>query len=206
MAEASAPTLPTTADDKTHSGTMSSMATADEIFALLRRIAERRDRTAFDALYSSTSSQLYGIVIRILRRRDLAEDVMQEVYLKIWERAGDFDPAMASPTTWMATIARNRAIDIVRRKVLLSTEEVEGIEDVPVTGSDAAAEAETRDDLRRLQGCMERIEPDRREMVILAYRDGYSREELAERFKAPINSIKTWLHRSLKQLKDCMDT
>lgn len=182
------------------------MASSDEIFALLRRIAERRDRAAFDALYAATSPQLYGIVLRILRRRDLAEDVMQEAYFKIWERAGDFDPAMASPMTWMSTIARNRAIDIVRRKVPLSTEEVEGIENVPADGSDAAAQAETRDELRRLQGCLERIESDRREMVILAYRDGYSREELAQRFKAPVNSIKTWLHRSLKQLKDCLAT
>lgn len=182
------------------------MARSDDIVALLRRIAGQRDRAAFDSLYSATSPQLYGVVLRILKRRDLAEDVMQEAYLKIWERAGDFDPALASPMTWMATIARNRAIDIVRRKAPISTEEVDGIEDLPAAGNDAAAEAETQDDLRRLQGCLERIEPERREMVVLAYRDGYSREELAERYNAPVNSIKTWLRRSLKQLKDCLAT
>lgn len=182
------------------------MAQKTELAGLLRRIAETKDRAAFDALYGATSAQLYGIVLRILRRRDLAEDVMQEAYLKIWERAGDFNPALAAPTTWMATIARNRAIDVVRRKAPLSTEEVAGIEDVPAEGNDAAAEAELHDDLKRLQGCLERIEPERREMVVLAYRDGFSREELAQRFKAPVNSVKTWLHRSLKQLKECLAT
>ncbi len=91
------------------------MQTPQEISSLLARVA-RKDRAAFAAVYQATSAKLYGIVLRILKRRDIADEVLQEVYVKIWERAADFDPKMASPITWMATIARNRALDEVRRK------------------------------------------------------------------------------------------
>ena len=86
---------------------------------LVRLLAEvaARDRAAFAALYNLTSAKLYGVILRISRRRDLADEVMQEVYVKIWERAADFDPARASPIAWMAAIARNRALDELRRVV-----------------------------------------------------------------------------------------
>ena len=85
-----------------------------ELSELLAQVA-RRDRQAFAAMYAATSAKLFGIIVRILGRRDLAEEVLQEVYVKIWERAGDFDPSRASPITWLATIARNRALDEIGR-------------------------------------------------------------------------------------------
>ena len=96
--------------------------TAHPIADLLARVA-RRDAEAFGALYDATSAKLYGIVLRILKRRDLADEVLQEVYVKIWERAGDFDAGRASPITWMATIARNRALDEARKRQPVSIEE-----------------------------------------------------------------------------------
>ena len=96
--------------------------TAQSLGLLLQRIAAR-DRPAFAMLYSATSAKLYGIVLRILKRRDIAEEVLQDVYVKIWERAGDFEAGRASPITWMATIARNRAIDEVRRRAPVSIED-----------------------------------------------------------------------------------
>jgi len=94
------------------------MTAAGDVSDLLRRVAAR-DKAAFSALYDVTSAKLYGVVVRILHRRDLADDVLQEVYIRIWERAVDYDAGKGSPITWMAAIARNRALDEVRRKSLV---------------------------------------------------------------------------------------
>ncbi|MFX7784496.1 sigma-70 family RNA polymerase sigma factor, partial [Acinetobacter baumannii] len=83
----------------------------------------KRDQAAFERLYGATRAKLYGVVLRILRRQDLAEEVIQETYVKIWNSAGQFNPGLSSPITWMASIARNRAIDIVRKKTEASIEE-----------------------------------------------------------------------------------
>jgi len=93
--------------------------TPHQLTELLARVATR-DRVAFRQFYEATSSKLYGIVLRILRRRDIADEVLQEVYVKVWERAADFNPTVASPITWLAAIARNRALDEVRRRQAVS--------------------------------------------------------------------------------------
>ncbi len=182
---------------------MTKQTTAAELTGLLARVATR-DRDAFAAVYRATSAKLWGIVLRILPRRDLAEDVLQDVYVKIWERAGSFDPAKASPITWMASIARNRAIDEIRRRRPVSIEETPEALDVAEGGADPLERAQQSEELRRLKTCLEGLEPERREMVLLAYYSGLSREELAQRYSHPVNTIKTWLHRSLTQLRKCL--
>ena len=176
---------------------------AAELTALLARVAAR-DRDAFAAVYRATSAKLWGIILRILPRRDVAEDVLQDVYVRIWERAGSFDPAKASPITWMASIARNRAIDEIRRRRPVSIEETPEALDVADRGPDPLESAQQSEELRRLKECLEGLEPERREMVLLAYYSGLSRDELAQRFSHSVNTIKTWLHRSLAQLRKCL--
>jgi RNA polymerase sigma-70 factor, ECF subfamily len=177
--------------------------TAQNISALLVQVASK-DTVAFGQIYDATSAKLYGILLRILRRRDLADEVLQEVYVKIWERAADFDPARSSPITWMATIARNRALDEIRRRVPVS------IEDTPEAFNVASDEApplqalELSQDVQRLNACLDRLEPQRKQLVVEAYIQGASREELSQRFGHPVSTIKTWLHRSLAQLKACL--
>ena len=179
--------------------------TAQDIADLLVQVGTG-DRAAFSNVYDATSSKLYGIILRILKRRELADEVLQEVYVKIWERAADFDPTRASPITWMATIARNRALDEVRKRVALS------IEDTPEALNVASSEAsplqavELSQDVQRLMTCLNGLDPQRREMVVLAYINGSSREELSQRFSHPVATIKTWLHRSLAQLKACLSS
>jgi len=170
---------------------------------LLQRVAAQ-DRAAFAALYSATSAKLYGIILRILKRRDLADETMQDVYVKIWERAGDFQAGRASPITWMATIARNRALDEVRKVSPLSLEDLPEGFDVTSDAADALTLLAKDEDSRRLRDCLNRLEPDKRQIVVLAYLEGLSREALAARFSAPVATIKTWLHRGLAQLKDCL--
>ena len=179
------------------------MTTVQDINDLLSRVA-RKDRAAFADAYRATSPKLYGIILRILKRRDIADEVLQEVYVKIWERAAEFDPKRASPITWMAAIARNRALDEVRRKTPVSLEDHPEILDVASDEVGALDTVLRGEDGKRLNDCLNRLEPGRREMVVLAYCDGCTREELGSRFGQPANTIKTWLRRSLAQLKACL--
>lgn len=179
--------------------------TAATLAELLARIS-RHDRTAFAPLYQATSLKLYGVVFRILRRKHLAEDVLQEVYVKIWERAGDFDISRGSPITWMAAIARNRALDEVRRKPeVISAEDVAGFENIAASGSLALDQMERSEEYKQLVGCLDGIEEEKRHMLLLAYQHGLSREFLAQKFNRPVATIKTWLRRSLELLKQCLE-
>jgi RNA polymerase sigma-70 factor (ECF subfamily) len=169
----------------------------------LSRIAAR-DAGAFAALYKQTSAKLYGVVARILSSGDGAVDVLQEVYVRIWERAGEFDPLKGSPLGWMATIARNRALDEVRRVRPGSLEELpEGFEPAAVE-VDPLASRERSETLAALLDCLGELDEEKRAVVLHAYYHGASREALAKRFGRPVATIKTWLHRSLAQLRDCL--
>ncbi len=182
---------------------MSKPATAADLVDLLARVAAR-ERDAFATLYRATSAKLWGIIVRIVPRRDIAEDLLQDVYVRIWERAGGFDPAKASPITWMVSIARNRAIDEIRRRRPVSIEDAPEALEIEGTDPDPLTATQQSEELRRLKECLEGLEPERREMVLLAYYSGLSRDELAQRFAHPVNTIKTWLHRSLAQLRKCL--
>jgi RNA polymerase sigma-70 factor, ECF subfamily len=162
------------------------------------------DKDAFARLYKATSSKLFGIIVRILNRRDLSEEVLQEVYMRIWQRAGDFDASRASPISWMAAIARNRALDEVRKVKPVSIEDTPEVMDLPDPGELAITGIERNEDLQRLLKCLEGLDPEKREMVLMAYYRGESREALSQRFGSPVSTIKTWLHRSLTQLRGCL--
>jgi RNA polymerase sigma-70 factor (ECF subfamily) len=177
----------------------------DDLSDLLRRVAAR-DAAAFAALYQRTSAKLYGVVARILTRGDAAADVLQETFVRIWERAGDFDPVKGSALAWMATIARNRALDEVRRVRPGSLDDQpEGFE--PTADEvDPLAARERSEGLAALIGCLEKLDEEKRAVLMLAYYRGLSREALARRFGRPVATIKTWLHRSLAQLRDCLES
>jgi len=177
----------------------------DQIGELLVQVAQR-DRSAFSALYDATSSKLYGIVFRIMRRRDLTDEVVQEVYVKIWERAADYSAERGAPMTWMAAIARNRALDEVRKKQHVSIEDRPDVMELASDEPHPLANLEASQDARRLRACLDTLEPQRRDLVVRAYFDGMSREELASKFGSPVGTIKTWLHRALAQLKACLST
>jgi RNA polymerase sigma-70 factor, ECF subfamily len=181
------------------------MKAPEEIGHLMARVA-RQDRAAFAELYRATGAKLFGIAFRILRRRDLAEDVLQEVYAKIWRRAGDFDAAKASAITWMAAIVRNRALDEVRRKPAIFFEDLPKSFEPAADNPDPLAGRDRGENLKQLLACLDKLEAPKRQMVLLAYCHGASREALAERFAAPVPTIKTWLHRALAQLRLCLAT
>ena len=180
--------------------------TAITLAILLERVATR-DGEAFADLYNATSMKLFGIVLRILKRRALAEDILQDVYIKIWERASDYAPTHGSAIAWMAVIARNRALDEVRRdKNLVSSDDVEGFEDIPASGFDALGQMQQSQELKKLVDCLGGIEEEKRRILLLAYDQGLSRQTLAQKFGQPVPTIKTWLRRSLQSLKKCLES
>ena len=181
-----------------------SPASATDGLADLLGRAATRDAAAFSALYKATSAKLYGVVVRILPRGDAAADALQEAYVRIWEKAGEFDPAKGSPLAWMATIARNRALDEVRRVRPGSLEDLPESLEPAADEVDPLAARERSEGLVALLNCLQTLDEEKRAVVLLAYYRGSSREALAKRFGRPVPTIKTWLHRSLAQLRDCL--
>lgn len=179
----------------------------DHLLRLLQETASG-DRDAFRLLYDSSSAKLFGVLLRILKRQDLAEDVLQEVYLVIWKKAKTYDPAQGRPLSWMVTIARNRAIDILRktdeRVIKHSLSEHDEDHFNSALSSISASEMDPGERIA-LQTCLDETEEQARQCVLLAYLYGYSREELAIRYSVPANTIKTWLRRALIDLKECLE-
>jgi RNA polymerase sigma-70 factor (ECF subfamily) len=163
------------------------------------------DRSAFRDLYALTSAKLFGICYRICGERQAAEDVLHDVYLTIWKRAGAYEPSRASPITWLATIARNRAIDWRRaQNVRRSTP----IEDAPPILDTAPLVSETMiedEDAHQLHGCLDGLETRQRDAIRTAFFDGVTYAELAERQDVPLGTMKSWVRRGLAKLKDCLE-
>jgi RNA polymerase sigma-70 factor (ECF subfamily) len=184
-------------------GDSGGMLTPGELVWLLAAVA-KGDEAAFERLYAATRAKLYGVVLRILRRADLADEVMQDAYLRIWRSAGDFDPGIATPITWMVAIARNRALDLVRKKSEASLEDEPEAMEMASDDPSPLARHEMTEELRRLLACLGDLEAERRRLVLLAYYSGWSREQLAAKLDTPVNTVKTWLRRSLIQIRECL--
>ena len=173
-----------------------------ELVGLIAGIAAG-DRVAFRSLYDRTSGQLFATVRRVLVTQTSAEVALQDAYVRIWRRAGDFDAGISSPIAWMTTIARHGAVDIVRRG-----QRVSAFAKTPDAGlaerlADPAGAAPASGG-RALASCLEKIEADCRSMVLLAYCYGWSREELSARFARPVATVKAMLRSGLILLKECL--
>jgi RNA polymerase sigma-70 factor (ECF subfamily) len=179
------------------------LLTPDELSTLLPRVA-LRDRQAFDLLYEHTSAKLFGVALRLLKDRAEAEDALQEIYLKIWQRADSYALSQASAISWLVAIARNHAIDRLRaRKVTGELDEnaASVADDAPSPEASAIAGSERA----RVEGCLERLKDEKADAVRGAYLEGYSYQELAERYRIPLNTMRTWLRRSLIKLRECLE-
>lgn len=165
----------------------------------------RGEQAAFRRLYDATAPKLLGVAMRIVRSRAEAEEVLQDAYVRIWNNAGRFMPEAGTPMAWLVSITRNRAIDITRIRTPLTLapadDGTDWLERV-ASDRDEAGDAATRDALNR---CLGVVEAQTRDMIVRAYCNGESREELAARYNRPVNTIKTLLHRGLAALKTCLD-
>ncbi|MGG7565150.1 sigma-70 family RNA polymerase sigma factor [Rhodovulum sp. DZ06] len=166
----------------------------------------RRDRGAFAELYDRTSAKLFGVLLRMLQDRAEAEDALQEVFIKVWRGAPRFAAGKASPMSWLIAIARNHAVDRLRARnaALARDEREEAAEQVPHRGPTPEDLSVGRSESARIAECLARLDAARAKAVKGAYLDGLSYKELAAAFEVPLNTMRTWLRRSLISLRECM--
>lgn len=176
---------------------------ADELSSLLPRVA-LKDRAAFDRLYVLAAPKLFGVCLRILSERSEAEDALQDVFVKIWSRADRYAQSDASALGWLCTIARNHAIDRIRARQK-PAQPIDEAYDIADTAPDPERQAVNSGEGRRIDRCMQELDPGKADAVKLAYVEGRSYEELAARFDVPLNTMRTWLRRSLMKLKECLE-
>lgn len=164
------------------------------------------DRTAFRSLYAETSAKIYGVLVSLLGRGSLAEDCLQEVYVKVWHSASTYSIERGTVMTWLIAVARHRAIDLKRReraRGVRATLDEAG--ELPDAESAAAMEkVALAGEGRRLRDCLQQLEEQPRRCLLLAYWRGLTQEELAQRLGQPLGTVKSWIRRSLQKLKDCL--
>lgn len=170
---------------------------------LIARVA-LKDRRAFDRLYAETSGKLFAVAVRIMKNRSEAEDVLQEAFIRVWQRAQSFRPGQAKAISWLIAITRNLAIDKLRAKraPVAAIEMAEDVPDAQPTPEAATAASQER---AQIENCLDELEDRKAEAVRSAYLEGYSYQDLADRFDTPLNTIRTWLRRSLLRLRDCLE-
>jgi RNA polymerase sigma-70 factor (ECF subfamily) len=184
----------------------------DVVTELLSRVA-RGDRAAFAALHRATAPKLAGVLSRMLRDRAEVDDALQEVFVKVWQRAAQFDPVRGAGLAWLVAVARHHALDRLRTRSeargLRRAEPDPDGRDPLASLADEAPGPETamlaRAELGRLGDCLAELDPGKAALVRAAYLDGASYQELADRTGAPLNTIRTWLRRSLLRLRACLD-
>ena len=184
------------------------MTTNDDLAALLSRIA-LRDRVAFEQLYRATSAHLLGIAFRILNQRDRAEEVLQEAFMNVWNGAGGFNAALASPMTWLINIVRNKAIDSLRSRKTARATSFELDDEALSVAADPAQQPQHLLDDNLVQAtigrCMAELGAPQRQALALAYYRGMVHTEVAQALDAPLGTAKAWVRRGLDKLKTCLE-
>lgn len=180
-------------------------ANRDLIAAALARIPAG-DRAALQTVYRLTSAKLFGVALRILGERSDAEDVLQEVYVTVWRKAADFDAGRASPMTWLIAIARNRAIDRLRASSRSRrAEPIEAAVELADSAPGADSALANAQEHARLHGCLAELAERERAALRGAFFDGNTYEDLAERMKVPLGTMKSWIRRAMIKLKACLE-
>jgi RNA polymerase sigma-70 factor (ECF subfamily) len=176
---------------------------SDDLAVLMRSVAAG-DRGAFRAVYERTSAKLYGICLRLLGSEAEAQDVLQEAYVTVWRSAARFDAAKASAITWLAVVARNKAIDRLRQR-RPEGDQLDAAAEIADEGPLATAVIEQQEDSRRLAHCHDQLEERSRAMIRAAFLDGATYPELAEREGVPLGTMKSWIRRGLLRLRGCLE-
>jgi RNA polymerase sigma-70 factor (ECF subfamily) len=163
-------------------------------------------RQAFEKLYRDSSPQLFAICLRIVSQRSEAEDVLQEVFATVWRKAAQFDVERAGAMSWLAMIARNKAIDRLRSQPQARKfEPLELADEIADPVASPQRDAQTAGERERLDECMKRLDDRRRALIRAAFFDGSTYEELAARVGSPLGTVKSWIRRGLLQLRECLE-
>lgn len=177
---------------------------------LLHGCAQGR-QPSFQKLYQLTSPQLFAILVRILKQRDLAEEALQDAFLSVWRNAASYTVQKGAPMTWLVSICRYRALDMLRRKrremhTYPSDDEDEGDMLTGLTDESQVSGLISNAEARALKHCLDELKEGQRNSLRLAYFDGCSHEEIARFLQTPLGTIKSWVRRGLQELKRCLET
>ena len=180
-----------------------------QLVDLLHGCAKGR-QAAFQQLYKLTSPQLFAVLVRILKRRDLAEEALQDAFINIWRNASSYTAEKGTPMTWLVSICRYRALDMLRRErreVHLDPSDEEDEDNLlnSLTDDSASGDLISHAEARALKHCLDELNEGQRNSLKLAYFDGCSHEEIAGALKAPLGTIKSWVRRGLQGLKQCLE-
>jgi len=188
-------------------GRTAALSSSNELERLLLRMS-RKEEAAFEALHAATKRKLFSTVLLVVKRRHLADEILQEAYVRIWLNAAAYRSTMGSPMMWMITIARNLAIDVARKPTLEVYSDHSIMLDFPAeipTALETIEIRESESETIKLQdsilSALQALEPSRRQLVIAAYIHGESRHRLSERYGVPVNTIKTWIRRALLEVR-----
>lgn len=201
---------PTGADSNPGTPCVNDKGSDSEHLARLLAAVSDGDPAAFNLLYRSCAAHLYGLLLRILKRPDLAEDALQDCFLKVWRKADSYEPGKGAPLAWLSAIARYRALDLLRRRPPEVNQTDFGTADWPDPAEPVDApnsplrEICAEEDLEALRHCLATLSPEQRQSILLAYHDGYTHQELAEVLHVPLGTVKSWLRRGLLRLNECL--
>lgn len=179
------------------------MATSADIEDLIAQVA-LGNKAAFAGLYDATNRKLFGICLQVLKNRAEAEEVLQDVYLRVWNKADKYQVTGHSPMTWLITISRNLSIDRLRQRKRRDTGDLESAGPIRDATPGPEARSIASSEARRVGACFNELPDDRAQAVRAAYLDGATYQDLADRHNVPLNTMRTWLRRSLLTLKDCL--
>lgn len=164
----------------------------------------RGDRQALRWIYEQEAARMLGVAMRFVKRRSIAEEIVQDCFVRVWQQAGTFDASRGAGRAWLYTILRNRALNILRGE---ARTELTG----DLTAFDGASQEPTPEDIMTqlsdnsaLRACLEKLDAARRKIIVLAYTEGLSHGEIAARIGVPLGTIKSWIRRSLLSLRECL--
>lgn len=177
------------------------MRQAPDLSALLSKVA-LKDHNAFKTLYDLTSPKLFAVCLRILKDEDSAADVLQEVYVSIWQKAAQFETGRATPMAWLATIARNRAIDLVRTR--RPVDDIDDHGEITDANPDPETQTISSNEKDRLENCLGQLDERHAAIIRNTYLSGWTYQQAADAETIPLNTAKTWVRRGLQALKDCL--
>ncbi len=183
---------------------MADAGSSGELPDLLARVAAG-DRAAFRRIYDLQSARLYAVALRVTRQGPLAADAVHDAFLQVWRNAGRFDVSRGSPEAWLLSLVRYRALDIARRRGRETSQDDLDLPEPVDESPDALERLASGREAAALHGCLRQLDGERRRLVILAFVEGLSHSEVAERVKMPLGTVKSWIRRSLQSLRVCLE-
>lgn len=179
----------------------------EDIYADLLQQTASGDQLAFKKLYEMTSPKLMGLCLRLMQTESLAEDVLQEGFIKIWDKADTYTPGKSKAMTWMSTVVRNKGLDKLRSLKTKAAEteiQYEGLE-FAATDLEPDSLENLSQDVKGLMACLDKLKPAQRECILLSYYYGHTHQELANKMDRPLGTIKAWIRRGLEDIRPCLN-